>query len=69
MEAKIFPYGGAVDYSFEVTVSDLVMADGKSLEHAGVTLDRVVVPLPEDLGEQRPSPSSTGRIGRREAYS
>lgn len=53
MEAKIFPYGGAVDYSFEVTVSDLVMADGKSLEHAGVIPDRVIVPLPEDLAKNR----------------
>lgn len=53
MEAKIFPYGGAVDYSFEVTVSDLVMADGKSLEHAGVIPDRVSVPLAEDLAGSR----------------
>lgn len=56
MEAKIFPYSGdfgGLVYSFEVTVSDLVMGDGKSLEHAGVIPDRVMVPLPEDLAARR----------------
>jgi C-terminal processing protease CtpA/Prc len=56
MEAKIFPYSGdfgGLVYSFEVTVSDLVMGDGKSLEHAGVIPDRVIVPLRQDLAANR----------------
>lgn len=36
-------------YSFSVTEADLIMKDGKSLEHTGVTPDEVVIPTAKDL--------------------
>ena len=56
MAAKIFPYqqgDGEFHYSFEVTVSDLLMTDGHSLEHMGVTPDELTVPTAEDLAANR----------------
>jgi len=53
MEAKGYSYSQGADtkifYSFSVTDADLIMADGKSLEHTGVTPDEVVLPTAEDL--------------------
>lgn len=40
-------------YGVSVTVSDLIMPDGKSLEHIGVTPDEVRLPTPEDLAADR----------------
>ena len=40
-------------YSFSVTDADLIMKDGKSLEHAGVVPDEVVLPAAQDLAEGR----------------
>jgi C-terminal processing protease CtpA/Prc len=57
MEARIFPFGAGVSgdygYAFEVTVADMVMSDGKSLEHVGVTPDELVLPSPVDLETER----------------
>jgi carboxyl-terminal processing protease len=40
-------------YGVSITVSDLIMPDGKSLEHSGVTPDEVRLPAPEDLAAGR----------------
>jgi carboxyl-terminal processing protease len=38
-------------YSFSVTIADLIMTDGKSLEKTGVTPDEIVLPTATDLTE------------------
>jgi carboxyl-terminal processing protease len=53
MEAKYYICGpGAaikVSYGAEITESDLIMSDGKSLEHTGVVPDEWVLPTAEAL--------------------
>lgn len=52
-------YGGGVGqervmlYSFAVTEADLLMQDNKSLEHAGVTPDEIVLPTAAELANSR----------------
>jgi C-terminal processing protease CtpA/Prc len=53
MEAKRYTYSEGADvkvfYGAEITESDLIMSDGKSLEHRGVTPDELVLPTAADL--------------------
>ena len=42
-----------VEYGMQVTVSDLLMSDGNSLEHHGVIPNIAVLPTGSDLLEER----------------
>jgi len=55
MEAREFAFnqgallGTDLPYGVEVTIADLKMTDGKSLEHSGVVPDELLLPSPEEL--------------------
>jgi C-terminal processing protease CtpA/Prc len=55
MEARYFPFHTGIDiqvfYGASITTADLVMADGKSLEKAGVTPDILLLPTAAQLAE------------------
>jgi C-terminal processing protease CtpA/Prc len=46
-------YETVIVYGLAITEADVIMADGKSLEHAGVTADVALSPSPENLAAQR----------------
>ena len=57
MEAKRYSYSQGAEtkvfYGAEITESDLIMTDGKSLEHRGVTPDELLLPTAADLAAGR----------------
>ncbi len=57
MEAKEVPERSGTDvvveFGIQITDADLIMEDGKSLEHVGVTPDEVALPAPADLAAGR----------------
>jgi C-terminal processing protease CtpA/Prc len=48
-----FHYGYWPRYRISITVEEIVMADGKLLEHVGVTPDELMLPTANDLATQR----------------
>jgi C-terminal processing protease CtpA/Prc len=67
MEARAYPYQQGVDiiilYGASITDADLIMADGKSLEHTGVGPDEIVLPSAQDIASGRDPALARRRTG------
>jgi C-terminal processing protease CtpA/Prc len=56
MTSRIMPHKvgvAGVFYATSITIGDVIMSDGASLENTGVIPDAVVVPSPADLAAGR----------------
>jgi C-terminal processing protease CtpA/Prc len=57
MEARHYDERSGTDtvifYGVSVTDADIIMSDGKSLEHVGVTPDELLIPSPSALANHR----------------
>jgi carboxyl-terminal processing protease len=57
MESRYFPHQLGLDvvifYGASVTIADLIMTDGKSLEKIGVVPDEKLLPTAQDIAEKR----------------
>ena len=55
MESRGYDHmiGESVVFATSITVADIIMPDGKSLEHAGVVPDELLLPTAEDLAAGR----------------
>lgn len=57
MVSRTYPHrsgiGTALYFANSITVADIIMTDGKSLEHGGVTPDEILFPTAEDLAADR----------------
>ena len=57
MESRYYPHETGINptfrYGTSIAEADLLMTDGKSLEHTGVTPDETILPAASDLSGNR----------------
>lgn len=57
MRSRVYPHtlglGRVIPYAVSITDSDIIMTDGKSIEHVGVTPDELKLPAAADLASKR----------------
>ena len=57
MRSRVYPHSIGLDrsipYAISITDADIIMTDGKSIEHVGVTPDELKLPSPTDLASKR----------------